>query len=102
MTKDSVINSFVCEDKSWLKAATICTTLCAMMLLTKEHSGALINPAMSISQFIFGEARGIEQEGLWSTYMLCPILGGVLAGFYSWGHRWMLVNFVEEEEAPKK
>lgn len=102
ITKDKTISQYICGEQHWLAAASVCISLCAMMLIAGAHSGALINPAMSISQFIFGETQSVENDHFWGTYMLCPILGGILAGFYARAHCWMLSHFEDSDEAPAK
>lgn len=102
MTKDSIMKEYVCGDKHWLAAASVSISLCAMMLVARNHSGGVMNPAMSVSQAIFGESQDIDNEHFWITYMLCPTLGGLLAGVYSWAHRWMILNFDDAHLDAKK
>lgn len=103
MTKDKDMKQLVCGENSWLAAASVCISMCAQMQTAGPHSGALMNPAMSISQFIFGESVDANNAPFWGTYMVCPILGGILAGFYSWAHAWFVRNgFTDSVDAPVK
>jgi hypothetical protein len=35
--------------------------------------------------------------------MFCPIIGGILAGFYSWAHAWFVRNgFTDSVDEPVK
>lgn len=102
MTKDENMKKFTCGENDWLAAASVCVSLCAQMLTAGAWSGALINPAMSISQYIFGETQEVVNDHFWGVYMFAPLFGGVLAGFYSFAHSWICKNFCGDEPEKDK
>jgi len=74
---------------SFFGCAIIALTLTAMILFSGAHTGASINPAVSISQtvlasYVLGE-HGYK-DNLWKVYLMGPTLGGVFAGLISWVH----------------
>lgn len=104
MTKDPSMQPFTCGDNGWLGGASVCVSLMAQMLTAGAHSGAVLNPAMSVSQYIFGETLDSElNNSFWGAYMLCPLLGGIFAGAFSFAHRWVYKNYPDEDsEEPAK
>lgn len=104
MVKDEVAKEYTAGDSHWLSCASIAISLCAMHLVAGPWSSASINPAVSISQYILMKSRlDIEMgDSFWTVYMLGPILGGLLAGFFSWAHSYLILNFNFDDVKPEE
>jgi aquaporin Z len=59
-----------------LIAATFAIVVAAMILILGEHSGAVINPAISLGAFLSGDLK----KGMVVPYLLFQSLGGIAAG----------------------
>lgn len=77
---------------------TISLSLAAMIFVAGPHTGASINPAVSIAQQILGESKLGTELGtaFWRVYMAGPICGSLFAGFISWAHRYFLLNYTKD------
>jgi len=76
--------------------AIIALTLTAMILFAGKHTGASINPAVSVSQTVLA-SQVLGEYGysndLWSVYLCGPVMGGTIAGVLSWVHASVLRDF---------
>lgn len=83
---------------------TIAITLCAMIYMAGPHTGAAVNPAVSISNHAISVklfAAGTVKDDFVCTYLMGGILGGILGGFYSVLHGWFVNKDFAKEDEPK-
>lgn len=71
------------------EAIPIAITLCALIFIAAKISGAHINPAVSISQWLIGKTSACDLGG----YIVLQILGAV-AAVYFWA------SFIKDPSAP--
>ena len=109
IVKDSESSKYVAtigeNGVGWFGCAIIASALTAMIITAGPHSGAALNPAVSISQQLL--ANGILNLSgytlsFWRIYMMGPILGGLLAGFFSVLHSNALSNWAGEMTEAEK
>jgi len=102
------------EGINFLGCGLIALSLTGMILVAGPHTGASINPAVSICQtflasHVLGEAH--QTDDFLRVYMAGPLLGAILAGFFSIAHAHALEYYgpgsekhlpepQNEEEAP--
>lgn len=87
----------------WLASFTIAATLAAVILINSNHTGACLNPAVAIAQHVlsYGLLDGVgspRDDGFFKVYLLGPILGGILAGFFSWAHDRFVYRYAGERK----
>ena len=91
-------SGFAGHGHGWMGCFTIASALAAMIFVAGPHSGASLNPAVSVALSTL--KHQIEKKGLHPTvfriYLLGPIIGSICAGFFSWAHRCML-KYVDDE-----
>merc|ERR1712166_400590 len=91
-------SGFAGHNHGWMGCFTIASALAAMIFVAGPHSGASLNPAVSVALSTL--KHQIEKKGLHPTvfriYLLGPIIGSICAGFFSWAHRCML-KYVDAE-----
>lgn len=101
IVKDTRTGKWVHGDNGWLACFVIASTLTSMIYVSGGHTGASMNPAVSLAQHVLA-VNILEmpnfKDGVLSVYIMGPILGGVAAGFYSWAHGW----FIERYAGPRK
>merc|ERR1711981_1436790 len=81
----------------WMGCFTIAAALAGMIAVAGPHSGASLNPAVSVALHVLKD-QVLKRSVIKNTfriYFLGPILGAVVAGLFSWGHRAMLA-WIEE------
>jgi len=77
------------EGINFLGCGLIALSLTGMILVCGSHSGASLNPAVSIAQTTLDVeflAKRSASEDFWRVYMFGPIIGAVVSGLCSWGH----------------
>lgn len=74
---------------AFLGCAIIASTLSAMIMFAGPHTGASINPSVSIAQTVMAQ-RYLEENTsanyFWTVYMFGPFSGAALSGIASWLH----------------
>lgn len=93
LVKDAESGRFVTqingEGINFFGCGLIALSLVGMILVCGPHSGASLNPAVSISQTTldvdFLKVRA-SSDDFWRVYMLGPIIGATVSGLCSWGH----------------
>lgn len=88
------------EGINFFGCGLIALSLTGMILVCGSHSGASLNPAVSVSQTVldvdFLQVRAANED-FWRVYILGPLLGAAISGLCSWGHAAAL-----RDHAPKK
>lgn len=96
IVKDSRTGEWVHGGNGWLGCFTIAATLSSMIWVSGGHTGASMNPAVSIAQHTLA-ARLLEipnwDDGIMGVYVCGPLAGAVAAGFYSWAHGWFIQRY---------
>lgn len=74
---------------NFLACAVIALVLTGMLTIAGPHTGASINPAVSISQTVLA-TRVLGENGFtedfFRVYILGPVGGAFIAGFFFWFH----------------
>ena len=87
MVGDSSVN--------FLGAAIIALSLTSMCTVAGPKTGASLNPAVSIAQTVLA-SKLLNEDGFSEefvrVYMVGPILGALIAGFFFWSHATALVE----------
>lgn len=100
IVKDAQVGQTVHGGNPWLACAVIAVTLTAMVLVLANHTGGCLNPAVGIAQHIL--INDILEEnnadGFWKVYMMGPLLGGLIAGAVSLGHRHFINRYAGERQ----
>ena len=99
LTKDELSKKYTSRVGSryvnFLSCAIIALTLTGMLRIAGPHTGASINPAVSISQTVLA-SRVLGESGFtenfFRVYILGPIGGAFIAGFFFWFHGGNLEN----------
>ena len=90
-------SGFAGHGHGWMGCFTIAAALSAMIFVAGPHSGASLNPAVSVA--LHALKSQIMKAGthhyMMSVYLCGPLLGAIGAGFFSWAHRFML-TFVDD------
>lgn len=85
-------SGFAGHGHGWMGCFTIASALAAMIFVAGPHSGASLNPAVSVALSTL--KHQIEKKGLHPTvfrvYLLGPFIGAICAGLFSLAHRCML------------
>ena len=88
-------SGFAGHGNGWMGCFTIAAALSAMIFVAVPHSGASLNPAVSVALHCLKEQiMKAHHHYMWRIYLVGPFLGAVVAGLYSWAHRAML-KFVD-------
>jgi aquaporin Z len=77
------------EPVAFLGCAIIACTLSGMIMFAGPHTGASINPAVSIAQTVMAKTflnEDVSAKYFWVVYMMGPFIGAMLAGVASWMH----------------
>lgn len=85
-------SGFAGHGHGWMGCFTIAAALSAMIFVAGPHSGASLNPAVSIAlHALKGQImKAGTHEYYLKVYLVGPFLGAVGAGLFSWAHRAML------------
>jgi len=86
-------SGFAGHGHGWMGCFTIAAALAAMIFVAGPHSGASLNPAVSIAlHCLKGQImKAGTHEYYLKVYLVGPFLGAVCAGLFSWAHRSMLL-----------
>jgi aquaporin Z len=93
LVKDSVAGKYSArigtEPVAFLGCAIIACTLSGMIMFAGPHTGASINPAVSIAQTVMAKTflqESVSARYFWVVYMMGPFVGAMFAGVASWLH----------------
>lgn len=91
-------SGFAGHGHGWMGCFTIASALAAMIFVAGPHSGASLNPAVSIAlHCLKGQImKAGTHEYYLKVYLVGPLLGAICAGLFSWAHRSMLL-YVDPE-----
>lgn len=97
-------SSNVKDINGWMGCFTIASALTAMIFVAGPHSGASLNPAVSVALHclknqILDDKH--QQHYVFKVYLLGPAMGAVGAGIFSWAHRAMLAHVKECQHEAK-
>jgi glycerol uptake facilitator-like aquaporin len=91
-------SGFAGHGHGWMGCFTIAAALSAMIFVAGPHSGASLNPAVSVALHCLKSQimKAGTHHYMFSVYLVGPLIGAVGAGLFSWAHRCML-TFVDAE-----
>ena len=87
------------KNQKWWATATIAMTFTAMVYAAKNHTASFINPAIAVANHLLSlklfKANTVHDDVM-CVYLLGAFIGAVIAGTFSWCHKWFVFKMETE------
>lgn len=83
------------DHRGWYATLTIAMTLAGLITFAGPHTGAAINPAVAVANHVLSNKlfrAASVHDAVFKVYILGGVVGGVLAGIFSWAHKYFVTN----------